>query len=239
MAGTPLVWDEDGKRFFENGTDRGVLYPKDASGYKEGVAWNGLTAVTESPDGAEPTDLYADNSKYAVMRSAETLGFTIEAYTYPDEFAACDGTRQIAKGAYIGQQTRNSFGFCYRTRIGNDVDSELAYRIHIYYGCTASPSEKAYETVNDSPDAMTLSWECTTTPVSVSGFKPTASIMIDSRYCDSSKLVALEKILYGSVDGSNAKLPDPQTIITTLGVAEELSASDMSVLNTEKSKAVL
>lgn len=234
MASKTLTWDEDGKRFFENGTDRGVLYLKDASDYKDGVAWNGLTAVTESPDGAEPTDLYADNGKYAVMRSAETLGFTIEAYTYPDEFAACDGTRQVAKGAYIGQQTRNSFGFCYRTRIGNDVDSELAYRLHIYYGCTASPSEKAYETVNDSPDAMSLSWECTTTPVSIAGFKPTASIMIDSRYADAEKLAALEKILYGS-ETANASLPDPQTIITTLGAAEAVSLSDMSTKNTEKS----
>lgn len=234
MASKALTWDDDGKRFFENGTDRGVLYPKNTSGYATGVAWNGLTAVTESPDGAEPTDLYADNSKYAVMRSAETLGFTIEAYTYPDEFAACDGSRQIAKGAYIGQQTRNSFGFCYRSRIGNDVDSELAYRLHIYYGCTASPSEKAYETVNDSPDAMTLSWECTTTPVSIAGFKPTASIMVDSRYADPAKLAALEKILYGS-ESAAASLPDPQTIITTLGEAEAVSLSDMSTENTEKS----
>lgn len=239
MASNALTWDDDGHRFFENGTDRGVLYPKAVSGYMNGVAWNGLTAVTESPDGAEPTDLYADNGKYAAMRSAETLGFTIEAYTYPDEFAACDGTRQIAKGAYIGQQTRNSFGFCYRTRIGNDVDSELAYRLHIYYGCTASPSEKAYETINDSPDAMTFSWECTTTPVAIAGFKPTGSIMIDSRYADKSKLEALEKILYGSADGADAKLPTPQEIITTLGVAETMSSSDLSVQKTEKSKAVL
>lgn len=234
MASTTLSWDDDGKRFFENGTDRGVLYPNTTSGYTTGVAWNGLTAVTESPDGAEPTDLYADNGKYAVMRSAETLGFTIEAYTYPDEFAACDGSRQVAKGAYIGQQTRNSFGFCYRSRIGNDVDSELAYRLHIYYGCTASPSEKAYETVNDSPDAMTLSWECTTTPVSIAGFKPTASMMIDSRYADTDKLAALEKILYGS-ETAAASLPDPQTIITTLGAAAAVSISDMSTENTEKS----
>lgn len=234
MASKALTWDDDGKRFFENGTDRGVLYPKNVSGYTAGVAWNGLTAVTESPDGAEPTDLYADNGKYAVMRSTETLGFTIEAYTYPDEFAACDGSRQIAKGAYIGQQTRNSFGFCYRSRIGNDVDSELGYRLHIYYGCTASPSEKAYETVNDSPDAMTLSWECKTTPVSIAGFKPTASIMVDSRYADPEKLAALEKILYGSSD-ADASLPDPQTIVTTLGQASAMSLSDMSTENTEKS----
>ena len=234
MASKTLSWDDDGKRFFEHGTDRGVLYPKDASGYKTGVAWNGLTAVTESPDGAEPTKLHADNGEYAVMRSAETLGFTIEGYTYPDEFAACDGTRQVAKGAYIGQQTRTSFGFCYRTRIGNDVDSELAYRLHIYYGCTASPSEKNYETVNESPDAMTLSWECTTTPVSIAGFKPTSSLMVDSRYTDPEKLAALEKILYGS-ETADASLPDPQTVITTLGQAEAVSLSDMSTENTEKS----
>lgn len=234
MASKTLTWDDDGKRFYENGVDRGVLYLKSASGYAAGVAWNGLTAVTESPDGAEPTDLYADNGKYAVMRSAETLGFTIEAYTYPDEFAVCDGSRQIAKGAYVGQQTRTSFGFCYRTRIGNDVDSEVAYRLHIYYGCTASPSEKNYETVNDSPDAMILSWECTTTPVSIAGFKPTASIMVDSRYADKEKLAALEKLLYGS-ETADAALPDPQTIITTLGAAEAVSLSDMSTENTEKS----
>nr|UVX65413.1 MAG: tail tube protein [Bacteriophage sp.] len=234
MTFKTLSWDDDGKRFFENGTDRGVLYLKDTDGYKPGVAWNGLTAVTESPDGAEPTDLYADNGKYAVMRSAETLGFTIEAYTYPDEFAACDGSRPIAKGAYVGQQTRDSFGFCYRSRIGNDVNSELAYRLHIYYGCTASPSEKAYETVNDSPDAMTLSWECTTTPVSIAGFKPTASIMVDSRYANPKNLSALENILYGS-ETAAASLPNPQAIIATLGEAGAVSQSDMSTENTEKS----
>ena len=230
-----ITWDDTSKRLYETGVKMGVLYPIQSDGsYSEGVAWNGLTAVTESPSGAEATPLYADDIKYLNLLSNEEFGATIEAYTYPDEFAACDGSRQIAKGAYIGQQTRNSFGFCYRSRIGNDVDSELAYRLHIYYGCTASPSEKAYETVNDSPDAMTLSWECTTTPVSIAGFKPTASIMIDSRYTDPEKLTALEKILYGSNE-ADASLPDPKTIITTLGAASAVSLSDMSTENTEKS----
>ena len=219
MASKTLTWDEDGKRFFENGTDRGVLYLKDASGYKDGVAWNGLTAVTESPDGAEPTDLYADNGKYAVMRSAETLGFTIEAYTYPDEFAACDGTRQVAKGAYIGQQTRNSFGFCYRTRIGNDVDSELAYRLHIYYGCTASPSEKAYQTINDSPEALTFSWELSTTPVNVTNMKPTALLILDSTKVNSTKLAKIEDKLYGGGSETGAVLPTPDEIAEILNAA--------------------
>lgn len=216
---TAIEWDAAGKRFYENGTDRGVLYPMTSNGsYGNGVAWNGLTAVTESPEGAEPTDLYADNIKYATMRSAETFGCTIEAYTYPDEFSECDGSAQIAKGVFAGQQERKGFGFSYRTLIGNDTatSSDDGYKLHLVYGCTASPSEKSYATVNDSPDAITFSWEVKTTPVNVAGFKPTATLVIDSRYADPSKLTALEKILYGDSD-TEPSLPLPATVITTMG----------------------
>lgn len=216
---TAIEWDAAGKRFYENGTDRGVLYPMTSNGsYDKGVAWNGLTAVTESPEGAEPTDLYADNIKYATMRSAETFGCTIEAYTYPDEFSECDGSAQIAKGVFAGQQERKGFGFSYRTLIGNDTatSSDDGYKLHLVYGCTASPSEKSYATVNDSPDAITFSWEVKTTPVNVAGFKPTATLVIDSRYADPSKLTALEKILYGDSD-TEPSLPLPATVITTMG----------------------
>lgn len=223
---TAIEWDAAGKRFYENGTDRGVLYPMDNAGaYGKGVPWNGLTAVTESPEGAEATDLYADNAKYATMRSTETFGCTIEAYTYPDEFSACDGSAQIAKGVFAGQQERKGFGFCYRTNIGNDTatTSDDGYKIHIVYGCTASPSEKNYATVNDSPDAITFSWEVKTTPVNVAGFKPTATLVIDSRFTDASKLTALEKILYGDAD-TEPKLPTPAEVITTMGAVSALAA---------------
>ena len=223
---TAIEWDAAGKRFYENGTDRGVLYPMDNAGaYRKGVPWNGLTAVTESPEGAEATDLYADNAKYATMRSTETFGCTIEAYTYPDEFSACDGSAQIAKGVFAGQQERKGFGFCYRTNIGNDTatTSDDGYKIHIVYGCTASPSEKNYATVNDSPDAITFSWEVKTTPVNVAGFKPTATLVIDSRFTDASKLTALEKILYGDAD-TEPKLPTPAEVITTMGTVSALAA---------------
>lgn len=216
---TAIEWDAAGKRFYENGTDRGVLYPMTSNGsYDKGVAWNGLTAVTESPEGAEPTDLYADNIKYATMRSAETFGCTIEAYTYPDEFSECDGSAQIAKGVFAGQQERKGFGFSYRTFIGNDTatSSDDGYKLHLVYGCTASPSEKSYATVNDSPDAITFSWEVKTTPVNVAGFKPTATLVIDSRYADPSKLTALEKKLYGDSD-TEPSLPLPAEVITTMG----------------------
>lgn len=216
---TAIEWDAAGKRFYENGTDRGVLYPMTSNGsYGNGVAWNGLTAVTESPEGAEPTDLYADNIKYATMRSAETFGCTIEAYTYPDEFSECDGSAQIAKGVFAGQQERKGFGFSYRTLIGNDTatSSDDGYKLHLVYGCTASPSEKSYATVNDSPDAITFSWEVKTTPVNVAGFKPTATLVIDSRYADPSKLASLEKILYGDTD-TEPSLPLPAAVITTMG----------------------
>lgn len=225
---TAIEWDAAGKRFYENGTDRGVLYPMTSNGsYDKGVAWNGLTAVTESPEGAEPTDLYADNIKYATMRSAETFGCTIEAYTYPDEFSECDGSAQIAKGVFAGQQERKGFGFSYRTLIGNDTaaSSDDGYKLHLVYGCTASPSEKSYATVNDSPDAITFSWEVKTTPVNVAGFKPTATLVIDSRYADPSKLTALEKILYGDAD-TEPSLPLPAAVITTMGAVETRNIQD-------------
>lgn len=215
-----IVWDATGSRFYETGVSHGVLYTQKSDGtYNTGVAWNGLTAVTESPDGAEPTDLWADNIKYATLRSAETFGGTIEAYTYPEEFAACDGSAAIIDGVYIGQQTRIPFGFCYRTEIGSDTISDAsgdeAYKLHIIYNCTASPSEKAYETINDSPDAITLSWEITTTPVPVTDHKPTSTIIIDTTKLDSSgktKLATLEAQLYGG-DNSDPTLPTPDQVI--------------------------
>lgn len=214
-----LVWDETGKRLYETGVSQGVLYPQTGGTYPNGVAWNGLTAVTESPSGAEATPLYADNIKYLNLFSAEEFGATIEAYTYPDEFMACDGSAQIAKGAYIGQQNRKQFGMCYKTLLGNDVDAnDHGYKLHIIYGAMASPSEKAYATVNDSPEAITFSWEVTTTPVNVTGYEPTASIVIDSTKCDPTKLADLEEILYGSAE-EEPRLPLPDEIVTVLGAA--------------------
>lgn len=194
-----IVWDTTGDRLYETGVDHGVLYPVATGGtYPAGVAWNGLTAVTESPSGAEATALYADNIKYLNLFSAEEFGATIEAYTYPDEFAQCDGSAEIAGGVTIGQQDRKTFGLSYRTIVGNDVEGQnYGYKIHVIYGAMASPSEKAYATVNDSPEAITFSWEITTTPVNVTGFKPTASLTIDSAKADKEKLKALETILYG------------------------------------------
>lgn len=215
-----LVWDETGKRLYETGVSQGVLYPQSGGTYPNGVAWNGLTAVTESPSGAEATPLYADNIKYLNLFSAEEFGATIEAYTYPDEFMACDGSAQIAKGAYVGQQNRKQFGMCYKTLLGNDVDAnDHGYKLHIIYGAMASPSEKAYATVNDSPEAITFSWEITTTPVNVTGYEPTASIVIDSTKCDPTKLADLEEILYGSAE-EEPRLPLPNEIVTVLGAAD-------------------
>lgn len=217
-----LVWDKTGERLYETGVSQGVLYPQSSGTYPKGVAWNGLTTVTESPSGAEATALYADNIKYLNLFSAEEFGATIEAYTYPDEFMECDGSAQYAKGAYIGQQNRKSFGLCYKTLLGNDTDGQdHGYKLHIIYGAMASPSEKAYATVNDSPEAITFSWEVTTTPVNVTGFEPTATIVIDSTKCDSTKLQDLEDILYGSDTGGSGgtepRLPLPDEIATTLG----------------------
>lgn len=215
-----INWDATGARLYETGVDRGVLYVQGTNGYGEGVAWNGLTSVSESPDGAEPTDLWADNIKYASMRSAETFGGTIEAYTYPEEFNECDGNLTIATGVYAGQQGRKSFGLCYRTKLGNDVaGSDFGYKLHLVYGCTASPSEKSYETINDSPDAITFSWEFETTPVNMTGGKPTSVIVIDSTKVDATKLATLEGILYGSsAAGSStaARLPLPDEVKSTL-----------------------
>lgn len=212
-----LNWDETGKRLYETGVNMGVLYPQSSNGtYPKGVAWNGLTGVTESPSGAESTPIYADNTKYVNLVSAEEFGATIEAYTYPDEFAECDGSASIAEGVVIGQQKRKIFGLCYRTAIGNDVEGEdYGYKLHLIYGATASPSEKGYQTINDSPEAITFSWELTTTPVSVTGFKPTASLIIDSTKVDPLDLKAIETILYGSAE-TEARLPLPDEIISLI-----------------------
>lgn len=215
-----LVWDQTGERFYETGVKQGVLYPLGIGGtYPLGVAWNGLTAVTEKPSGAEPTAIYADDIKYLNLLSAEEFGATIEAYTYPDEFAQCDGSEEIATGVMIGQQSRKVFGLSYKTILGNDVDSnDYGYKLHIIYGALAAPSEKGYATINDSPEAITFSWEVTTTPVSVTGFKPTASITIDSTKVEASNLAALEAILYGGTE-TEARLPLPDEIAALFAAA--------------------
>ena len=212
-----LTWDNIGERLFETGVKQGVLYPIQSDGkYTKGVAWNGLTAVTESPSGAEATPLYADDIKYLNLLSNEEFGATIEAYTYPDEFAECDGSAELVTGVMIGQQKRKVFGLCYRTTIGNDVDgNDHGYKLHLIYGCLAAPSEKAYSTVNDSPEAITFSWEVTTTPVNVEGFKPTSQITIDSTKADPTKLAALEAVLYGGAE-TEAKLPLPDEVATLM-----------------------
>ena len=208
-----LVWDQTGQKTYETGVKQGVLYPQGEGGaYPKGYAWNGLTGVTESPSGAESNPLYADDIKYLNLISAEEFGATIEAYTYPDEFAECDGSAEIAPGVTIGQQARKTFGMAYKTTFGNDVDgNEHGYKLHLIYGALATPSEKAYATINDSPEAITFSWEVTTTPVAVEGFKPTASLTIDSTKVDKDKLTALEDILYGK-DTVEARLPLPNEV---------------------------
>ena len=208
-----IVWDQSGQRLYETGVKMGVLYVQDASGaYPKGVAWNGLTAVNETPSGAEATPLYADDIKYLNLRSAEDFGATIEAYMYPEEFEACDGSAELAPGVKIGQQARNAFGLCYRTVLGNDIaGNDYGYKLHIIYGATAAPSEKAYATINDSPEAITFSWEVNCTPVEVEGFKPTASLVIDSTKVDAEKLAALEAKLYGD-ESTEAMLPLPAEI---------------------------
>ena len=216
---TPITWDKTGERMFETGVDHGALYVLNSSTgvYGNGIAWNGLTGVTESPDGAEPTDLWADNIKYATLRSAETFGLTIEAYTYPDEFGECDGSASPATGVHIGQQSRKPFGFSYRTKVGSDTDTEAnMYKIHVVYNCTASPSERSYETINDSPDAITFSWEVTTTPVNVTGHKPTSEITIDVWKLDESKKKALEDALYGTSSKAGT-LPAPDDLLALVG----------------------
>lgn len=210
-----ITWDDTGKRLYETGTDHGVLYLLGEGGtYGTGVAWNGLTAVNESPSGAEATALYADNIKYLSLMSAEEFGGTIEAYTYPDEFNQCDGNAEPQEGVIIGQQDRAIFGLSYRTLIGNDVDGQShGYKLHLVYGAQASPSEKAYATVNDSPEAVTFSWEFTTTPVNVTGFKPTASLVIYSTKVDPTDLQTLETALYGDDSTGTPKLPLPDEVI--------------------------
>ena len=212
-----LIWDEVGQRFFETGVKNGVLYVQDNDGsYKNGVVWNGLTAVTESPSGAEETPLYADDVKYLTLRSAEQFGATIEAYTYPEEFEQCDGSAAIATGVTIGQQARRAFGLCYRTAVGNDIQGqEFSYKLHLLYGCTVAPSEKSYSTINDNPEAITFSWELSTVPVPVDGFKPTASLVIDASKVDEGKMALLEDALFGD-EANEAKLLLPNEIMEML-----------------------
>lgn len=222
-----LIWDKTGEKLYETGVKQGVLYPVGEGGtYPKGYAWNGLTAVTESPSGAEATALYADDIKYLNLYSAEEFGATVECYTYPDEFGKCNGEAELALGVSIGQQSRKSFAMTYKTTLGNDIDGDKhGYKLHIIYGAMASPSEKGYSTINDSPEAITFSYELTTTPVSVSGgFKPTASLVIDSTKIDDEKLAKLEEILYGKDptteggdDGVDPRLPLPDEIATIVG----------------------
>jgi len=214
----PLTWDQVGEKVYETGVDHGVLYLPDQAGvYNEGVAWNGLVTVTESPTGAEPSAQYADNIKYLNLISAEEFGATIEAFTYPEEFGQCDGTALPAPGVAVGQQGRKMFGLSYRTRVGNDVDgTEFGYKLHLLYGCQAAPSEKAYATINDSPEAITFSWEVTSSPVPVTDYKPTALIVIDSTQVDEADLAALEDLLYGK-GATDAALPTPDAVIALFG----------------------
>ena len=209
-----IVWDEVGKHLYETGVKNGVLYPQDSTGaYPKGVAWNGLTAVNENPSGADANDIYADDDLYLTLRGKEIFGATIEAYTYPDEFGVCDGSAELAQGITIGQQTRKTFGLCYRTAIGNDVDGvEHGYKLHLIYGATASPSSKNYQTINDNPEAMTLSWEIKTTPVKVTGHKPTACLTIDSTKVAEGVMKKIEDKLYGTESGE-ATLPTPDEIL--------------------------
>lgn len=216
-----LVWDAETQHFYETGVDHGVLYTRDAKtgAYKNGYVWNGLTAVNETPSGADATDLYADNIKYLSLRAAETFGGTIEAYMFPPEFAECDGSATVTEGVTIGQQPRKSFGLSYRTILGNDVlGNDYAYKLHLVYGCTASPSERSYSSVNDSPDAITFSWEFDTVPVPVNGYAPTALLTIDSSKADPEKLKALEDILYGTEE-TEARLPLPDEVFELLSPA--------------------
>ena len=214
-----LVWDQTGERLYETGVKQGVLYIKENGTYDNGVAWNGLTAITESPSGAETTPLYADDIKYLNLLSTEEFAATIEAYTYPDEFMQCDGSAPLSTGVYIGQQSRKTFGMCYRTVLGNDEDNnDYGYKLHLIYGCLAAPSEKGYSTINDSPEAITFSWEVSTTPENVTGHKPTATITIDSTKANKEKLTALEAILYGS-ETQEPRLPLPDEVASLMANA--------------------
>ena len=218
----PLVWDQEGTRFYETGVEKGVLWVWDptlnnnAGGWKDGVAWNGLTSVSEKPSGAEATALYADDIKYLNLLSNEEFAATIEAYTYPDEFAECDGSASLTTGLVIGQQKRQKFCFCYQTKIGNDTDgTDKGYKIHIVYNCLAAPSEKGYSTINDSPEAITFSWEITTTPIDVTGYKPTALVTIDSTKLTSAQKTAVEGALYGSAT-NNSTLKTPAQLLSLI-----------------------
>lgn len=215
-----LIWDAIGEKFYEMGTKMGVLYPmKEDGSYENGVAWNGLTAVTESPSGAEETKLYADDIKYASLRSAEEYAYTIEAYTYPEEWEPCDGSAQVATGVTIGQQKRKGFGFSWVTTVANDVSDEVGKKIHIAWNSTASPSEKSYASINDSPDAITFSWECSTSPVNVSGFRPTSHMEIDCSKLKAATVKAIEDKLWGT-ENAEATLPTPEEIITIVTTSE-------------------
>lgn len=220
-----LIWDQVGKKFYETGVSNGVLYVANGTGgYKTGVAWNGLSQVSENNSGAEPTPIYADNIKYLNLISAEEFGATIEAYTYPDEFAECDGSAQVVAGVTLGQQDRKQFGFCYRTRIGNDVSGDsLGYKIHVVYNCIAAPSGKTYGSINESPEAITFSWEVTTTPVNVEGHKPSATLVIDSTKVKKATLKAVEDKLYGGTD-SEPTLPSLEDLIQIIKTAEGVPA---------------
>ena len=213
-----ITWDDTGKHYYETGVDHGVLFVYDsiAKAYKPGIAWNGLKSITEAPSGAEATAQYADNIKYLNLISAEEFKATLEAFQYPPEFGVCDGTAEPAPGVTIGQQDRATFALAYRTKVGSDADANLGYKLHVVYGCTAAPSQKAYTTVSDSPEAMSFSWEISTTPVAVTGYKPTSIVTIDSRTTDPTKLSQLETILYGGASGES-KLPLPDEIITIVG----------------------
>lgn len=218
-----LIWDNTGERFYETGVKKGVLYPMSSADpsdpYPLGVVWNGLSSVQESPSGADANNIYADDIKYLELRGAEEFGATIEAYTYPDEFAICDGSAEVASGVMIGQQARKRFGFCYRSIVGNDTETDgYGYKLHLIYNAMASPSERQYQTVNDSPEAITFSWELTTTPIAVEGYKPTASLTIDSNKADAVKLAELEDILYGT-ENSDPRLPLPGEVIDLMGGA--------------------
>lgn len=229
-----LTWDGEGQRTYETGVDRGVLYKKNASGaYVNGVAWNGLTAVNETPSGAEASDIYADNIKYLSLRSAETFGGTIEAYTYPEEFEECDGSVQPVEGVNIYQQSRKPFGLSYRTKIGNDTEGDdHGYKLHLVYGATASPSERGYQTVNDSPEAITFSWEFDTTPVNVTGNKPTALLTIDSTKTSKAAMAAIEEVLYGS-DTAEPRLPLPDEVISIIRNASAYTYTAVTPTGTE------
>lgn len=233
-----LVWDKTGERFFETGVKNGVLYPQNADGtYPLGVVWNGLVGVNESPSGAEATPLYADDTKYLNLMSAEEYAATVEAYTYPDEFSECNGDADIADGVSIGQQSRKTFGMCYKTTIGNDLNGELGYKLHLIYGGSAAPSEKSYQTINDSPEAVTFSWEVSTTPVTVTGKKPTASLTIDSTKADPTVLAALEDILFGTA-GTDARLPLPDEIAALFAAGAPAALALSSIVPADDATAI-